>query len=92
MEVVWSEEAERMYFKIVDYLFSEWNVVVATRFRDSVSSLIIKLQSFEEMCPPSKILLCHKCSIDKHNSLIYKVMNNTIYVVTLLDNRSSHGY
>jgi plasmid stabilization system protein ParE len=92
MEVIWTEEAEKMYFRIADYLLTEWDLSVALRFESSVNNLITKLQSFNELCPQSKVLLCHKCTIDGHNSLVYKIINDTIFIVTLLDNRSIHSY
>lgn len=91
-EVIWAEEAERMYFKIVDYLLIEWNLSIAIAFENSVNKLITRLQSFKELCPLSKVLFCYKCKIDKHNSLVYKIINNKIFIVTLLDNRSNHNY
>ena len=33
-----------------------------------------------------------KCCIDEHNSLIYQEVNHTIFLITIIDNRSLHNY
>lgn len=92
MEVVWSEEATRNYFRTIDYLLSEWNIQVALEFESRVNRLVENIQNFKEICPKSKQMPYHKCVIDSQNAMIYQVINSTLFIVTMIDNRSKHPY
>ncbi|MCX2680858.1 hypothetical protein OOZ15_12965 [Galbibacter sp. EGI 63066] len=92
MEVVWSEESLRNYYRTIDYLILEWDVSIAIQFDKNLIDLVERVRTFEEICPKSKLLQYHKCPIDKNNSLIYKIINNTLFIVTIIDNRSNHSY
>lgn len=92
MESVWSEESIHDYFKIIDYLTSNWPSEIAVNFDFKLNQLVERIQKFEEICPKSKLLNFHKCLIDKQNSLIYTILNETLFIVAIIDNRSNHPY
>lgn len=92
MEIVWSEIALESYFKVIDYLFNQWTEKEVKKFDEKVEALIQRLTSHIEICPKSKLLGYRKCLIDEYNSLIYYIANNKLFLVTFLDNRSSHNY
>ena len=92
MEIVWSEKSIQNYFAIIDYLVLNWNSEIALKFDNQLNSLIERIQSFEEICPKSKILNFHKCLINKHNSLIYHILNDKLLIVAIVDNRSNHPF
>ena len=92
MEVVWSDEALLNYFKVLDYLFDNWSANEIENFENSFDELITRTKDNNEMCPKSKILNFRKCLIDKNNSLIYQEINGKIFLISLIDNRSSHQY
>jgi len=92
MDVVWSEESIHSYFRIIDYLTSNWSSKSAHDFDAHLNQLVERIQNFEEICPKSKIFNYYKCLIDKHNSLVYHNLNQTIFIVTIVDNRSHHPY
>jgi len=92
MEVVWTEVALETFFKVVDYLYDHWSNKEIETFEKNVDELIEKIASFNQICPESKLFGYRKCVIDEHNSLIYYVENNTLLLVTFIDNRSKHSF
>jgi len=90
MEIVWSEAALDSFLATVDYLFENWSISEINSFEEKVDKLLENLLSHTELCPESKIYGYRKCSIDGINSLVYSIVNNTLFLVAFLDNRSSN--
>jgi len=92
VKVYWSSLAKRNFKNIIDYLFLEWSVHEVEKFEEDVSDLISKIIENPLICPESRIFELRKCLINKINSLIYIIEGEVIYIVTIVDNRSSHIY
>lgn len=92
MEVVWSEESLQNYFRILDYLLEKWSFREIENFENRFDDLILRLKNHKEICPKSLLLNYRRCLIDKNNSLIYQEVNNMIFLVAIIDNKSSHSY
>jgi plasmid stabilization system protein ParE len=92
MDIVWTETALETFFKVVDYLYDNWSSKEIATFEKNVDNLIERIASFNQICPESKLFGYRKCVINEHNSLIYHVANNTLLLVTFLDNRSQHSF
>ena len=92
MEIVWSDETLKNYFKVLDYLFDNWSLNEIENFENNFDGLIERIKTNKEICPKSKIINFRKCLIDKNNSLIYQEVNGKIFLISLIDNRSSHQY
>lgn len=92
MEVVWSDEVLQNYFRVLDYLLENWSVREIDNFESRFDDLILRLQNHKEICPESLLLNYRKCLIDKNNSLIYQETNNKIFLIAIIDNKSSHQY
>lgn len=92
MEIVWSQEILTNYLKVLDYLLENWSIKEIEKFEKNFDQLIQRLQSHKEICPKSKLLNFRKCKIDENNSLIYQELNQTIFLITIINNRSSHNY
>lgn len=92
MEVVWSEEVLQNYFHVLDYLFEFWSEKEIKTFENKFENLIENIKLNKEICPKSLLLNYRKCLIDKNNSLIYHEINKIIFLVNIVDNRSSHQY
>jgi len=88
MEVAWTESAIESFCKVVDYLFVE----AIQLFEFEVDTTIERITSFNQICPESKLFGYRKCIIDKHNSMIYYIVNNQLLIVNFIDNRSQHLY
>lgn len=92
MEVVWSEEVLQNYFRVLDYLFENWSISEVENFENKFDDLITRIKMHKEICPKSSLLNYRKCLIDKNNSLIYQEINDKIFLVAIVDNKSSHQY
>ncbi|MFC4685710.1 type II toxin-antitoxin system RelE/ParE family toxin [Epilithonimonas pallida] len=92
MEIIWSDEALKNYFKVLDYLFDNWTSNEIENFESNFDELIERIKVNTRICPKSKILNFRKCLIDKNNSLIYQEINGKIFLISLMDNKSSHPY
>lgn len=92
MEIVWTETALTTFYNVIDYLFDHWSTKEIETFELEVDVLLKRIASFNQICPESKTFGYRKCVIDEHNSLVYYIFNNILYLVTFLDNRSRHPY
>lgn len=90
MEIVWSETALNSYLGTIDYLFEKWTLKEIANFQSKVDGLLDNILVNNELCPESKFFGYRKCSIDGINSLVYSIVNDTLFLVTFLDNRSSN--
>lgn len=92
MEVVWSDEVLQNYFRVLDYLLENWSVREIEIFENKFDDLITRIQNHIEICPKSLLLNYRKYLIDKNNSLIYEELNHVIFLIAIIDNKSSHQY
>lgn len=94
LEVIWSPLAEETYLRAIEFILEKWTANEAIALDKKVESIIAKLSSYKNLCPPSKI---HKdlrrCVISSQTSLVYRIIDKrTIELVTFFDNRSEHQY
>lgn len=92
MITYWSSNAQRNFYKVIDYLIENWTFQEVENFQNRISKLIRNIQENPNFCPQSKFLNIHKCLVDKQNSLIYLLENQTLFIVDIIDNRSNHSY
>jgi plasmid stabilization system protein ParE len=92
MEVIWSETALETFLKVIDYLFEHWSVKEIENFEKNVDDLLERLKTHNKSCPESSLYGYRKCIIDQHNSLVYSIVNETIFLVTFIDNRSQNVF
>lgn len=92
MKVVWSALAKEYYIFIIEQLFEKWNIDIVDLFEKETIELIARVKNHNHICPKSKITNLHKCVINQHISLIYRVENETIEIITFVFNQSKHLY
>lgn len=92
MKIIWSEQAKNSYEKIIDFILEQWNSDIALDFESKTNTLLDKLKQNKNLCPASKKTKLRKCVIHKNTSLIYKINNPNIELVTFIDNRSQHNF
>lgn len=92
MTIVWSALAKKYYILIIDQLFEKWNIDIVEEFEEGTIKLIDRIEKHNHICPKSKIVNLHKCVINKNISLIYRVQNETIEIITFVFNESEHLY
>ena len=91
-KVLWSTLAKKNFRNNIDYLFQNWTIKEVENFVHKIEVLKKNLAENTSLCPKSKIFNLRKCYIDKNNSLIYLFENNTIFIITIINNNSSHSY
>ena len=92
MKVVWSALAKEYYIFIIEQLFEKWNIDIVELFEKETIELIDRVENHNHICPKSKIANLHKCVINQHISLIYRVENETIEIIAFVFNQSEHLY
>ncbi|SNS78330.1 Plasmid stabilization system protein ParE [Ekhidna lutea] len=92
-KIRWSPEAVEDLEKIENYLKDNWSEIVLNRFKSSLSNRLKLLSRFPEMHIASpKMPALRKSVLSKETSIIYTLIDNVIYIVGLIDNRSDHDY
>jgi len=89
--VVWSLESSHKIQEIKAYLLEEWSEA-------EVNIFLIKLKKFENQVSyfprlyPASLKFPHlrKAVISKHQSVIYEIGEETIKVITILNNRQKN--
>ena len=91
MQITWSVVAKDSYLTIIEQLFDRWNLNIVKQFESQVNQLIHNISFHDHICPKSIFKDLHKCVVNKHISLIYRIKNEVdIEIVTLIFNQSEH--
>ena len=92
MKVIWSALAKEYYIFIIEQLFEKWNIEIVELFENETIELIHRIKNHNAICPKSKIMNLHKCVINEHISLIYRIQEGKIEIITFVFNESEHLY
>jgi plasmid stabilization system protein ParE len=87
-KVVWSEEANKNLEQIIDYLEKEWTEKEIGNFfgkLEKTITLISKKPNLFRITNKRKNI--HKCVLIKQVSIYYKHSKDTVYIISLFDNR-----
>ena len=91
MEIVWSANSEKSYLYIIEQVFYKWGIKTVEKLEIQVNELLENITKHNHICPKSSYLDLHKCVINKHISLIYRIINKEkIEIVLLIFNQSEH--
>ncbi|WP_179008756.1 type II toxin-antitoxin system RelE/ParE family toxin [Winogradskyella forsetii] len=91
MKVSWTPYALESYESVIDQLFINWNIDIVERFENEIEALIEKIEKHNYICPKSKIYNLHRCVINKHNSLVYRLKDlDSIEIILVIFNKSEH--
>ena len=89
-QVVISKRAETNLDAIVQYLAIEWNEKVKTDFLDDVKKITKHLSKnpfmYQEISASKQIW---RCFITKHNAMYFRVVENTVQIITIHDTRKN---
>lgn len=88
MPIIWTENAINTYIESIDFIMQQWSLKEVSIFENDVKKLIIKLETFNNLCPKSSILNLRKCVISKHNALIYTLQNETVVFIAFIHNKA----
>ncbi|NTW31642.1 MAG: type II toxin-antitoxin system RelE/ParE family toxin [Bacteroidetes bacterium] len=89
-KVIWSPLAEETYLNTLEFILKKWTIKEADELVCMIKDLIEKIQSFKNLCPPSrKHKNIRKCVVSYQTSLVYRIHKNFIEIVAFIDNRSN---
>jgi hypothetical protein len=91
VEIIWSIASEKSYLIIIEQLFEKWGIEFVEKFESQVNRLLDNIANHNHICPKSSILDLHKCVVNKHISLIYRISKKgNLEIVLLIFNKSEH--
>ncbi len=92
--IYWSPQAEESYLKTLEFILEKWTTREADNFQDKVDGLLVNLEIYNRLCPPSiRFKEFYKCVITEQTSMIYRIVEeNIIEIVAFIDNRSLHSF
>ncbi|MEI7596559.1 MAG: type II toxin-antitoxin system RelE/ParE family toxin [Bacteroidota bacterium] len=89
LNVFWSPLAEKSYLETIEFILGKWTIKEADSFTEQVKDLIAKIQTFNNLCPPtSKFKYLRKCVVSFQTSLVYRIRKDNIEIIAFFDNRS----
>ncbi|SEG17960.1 type II toxin-antitoxin system RelE/ParE family toxin [Parabacteroides chinchillae] len=88
--IEWSDQATLDFEEIVQFLFNIWGETIVRKFVRSVDNELIRISTFPYAFPASSLKTgIRRCVLSKFNTIYYQVKDQTIYIVTIHDNRSN---
>jgi len=91
--ILWSPLAEKTYLKTLSQILKKWTIKEAENFEFKVDSLLNRLQTQKNLCPPSfKNKNLRRCVITSQTSVVYQIKGSYIEIVAFFDNRSNQQY
>ncbi len=88
MKVVLSVKASQQLINIFDYLEQTFSPATRKKFQTRIDRYIAAIKLLPLGFPESTIFPgCRKCVATRQTSIIYKVHDNVIEIVAILDNR-----
>ena len=90
MEIRWSREADSDLELVIFYLIQHWNDRVLLNFQLRLEKSLELILRSPHSFPKSELLKdARKMIITKHNTIFYKVKNETIFIIRLYDTRQN---
>jgi plasmid stabilization system protein ParE len=89
-KIVWTSSAKNDYFKILDYLNSNWGRKSARKFSETVTKQIELISRMPRLYPVTEARKdVRRCVVAKQVSLYYQESkpNNEIIILCFFDNR-----
>ena len=87
-QISWTDIALQDYKRVTDYLLSEWSIEVAREFENIVNQKLINLSRHPFTGIKSeKNPLIRSILFTKHNRLYYRVRDNNIELLSIIDTR-----
>lgn len=91
--LLWTDLAQESYKKTLDIIFNRWSLDIALQWDEKVTTLLQKLNNHKKLCPPSKKYNgLRRCTITKYTSLIYRVKDDKIELISFFDTRDDHPF
>lgn len=93
MTVVWTLKALKTYFRVSDYLQSEWGLAVVRNYADEVEKIFQSIKANPHMFEVSrKYKDIRKGFVTEHNTMFYRIKprKKEIEILIFWDNRQDN--
>jgi plasmid stabilization system protein ParE len=88
--LVWTERATKEFSDLFDYLYANWDFVVASRVRREMEHIIAQIQANPEHYPVYlKKKNVRRCVASPQTSIYFKIFDDKIEINAVFDNRQS---
>lgn len=91
-QVYWSPTGEATRIAITKQIIERSSIEIAIKFDNEVEALIQRIINNNHICPKSELVNVHKCTLSYQTSLVYQILEKSIEIIALVDNRSEHGF
>ncbi|PTQ93150.1 plasmid stabilization system protein ParE [Mucilaginibacter yixingensis] len=85
--IKWSPRAKKRYQQVLDYLQENWGDRVVQKFIERTDKVLYTIAAYPYAYEASSEKIIRKAVIGKQNSVIYRIDNTSIYLLTFWDNR-----
>lgn len=92
MNVIWSTDAKKKYYKTVEYLADNFSYNTALALENEVNKCVEYLKTGFQIGSYSPKSKSYKCVIKRYNLLIYKVRGENIYIANFIATRTNHKF
>ncbi len=86
-QVIWSPQADYSFDEIIEYLNAEWSFKEVEQFVRNVLDITKHISTFPQMFPEFNERKIRKALINQNISLLYKVSNKQIELLTFWNNK-----
>lgn len=91
-KIIWTDEAFEGLKNILDYLEARWTKREIKKFAKLLEEQLALIQKNPELFPVTqKSNLIRRSVLSKQTTIFYKIEKNSIYLVSLFDNRQNPG-
>ena len=89
-KIVWTDHALSELEQTIDYLEKNWTERELKNFAAKLDHTIELISKSPELFPASSEKFgIRKAVVEKYNSLYYRILNNSIEIISLFDNRQN---
>jgi plasmid stabilization system protein ParE len=93
MKVGWTKFALKALFDVFTYYKSNVSLTIAINIKDNILSSVRQLQNYPLSCPKEVLLEDigegHRSLIRGNYKVIYKILNNQIFITDVFDSRQN---
>jgi plasmid stabilization system protein ParE len=87
-KIRWSKTSKKQLQVVISYLISNWGVSTTEKFLNTLEKRIYLLGRFPTIGKKSfEYPSIRQLVLTKHNTLLYEIQDDTIFIVEIYDNR-----
>lgn len=90
MKIVLTKNAKNNLSLILKYLENNWSIFHRKKFVKKLDNMLEIISEHPYLCVESKQFPgIRQCTLTKQNSFYYKILNDSIVILTITDNRKN---